>query len=67
MRDYALLNPAIAPVLWSFLLISWGFLLCVVGGQFLLDKGMWRLVGVAMFGIGSLLGAAGILPWGFWR
>jgi hypothetical protein len=61
-------SPSIAPVFWSLLLVSCGFWLCVLGGC--LPDGLhygWRsLVGVALFGIGSLLGAAGILPWGFW-
>jgi hypothetical protein len=51
-------------ILWSLSLVSVGFWVCIFSGQFL--YGRRRLVGVGMFGIGSLLGAAGILPWGFW-
>ena|ERR1700730_13180972 len=53
-RNFVTKSPSIAPVLWSLLLVSGGFWLCILGG------------GVALFGIGSLLGVAGILPWGFW-
>jgi hypothetical protein len=58
-------SPSIAPVIWSILLASGGFLLCIFSEQFF-DNGRRRLIGIALFGIGSLLGAAGILPWGFW-
>jgi hypothetical protein len=57
-------SPGIAPVLWSILLAISGFLLCLIGGYFF-DDGWGRFVGVGLFGVGSLLGAAGILPWGF--
>jgi len=63
-RNFIAKSPSIAPVIWSFLLVSGGFLLYILGGQFF-DNGRRYLVGVALFCIGSLLGAAGILPWGF--
>ena len=58
-------SPSIAPVFWPFLLVSYGFWLCLLG-RLRFDNGRRRLVGVALFGMGSLLGEAGILPWGFW-
>ncbi len=64
-RNFVTKSPGIAPVLWSILLAISGFLLCVLGGHYF-DNGRGRLIGVGLFGIGSLLGAAGILPWGFW-
>jgi hypothetical protein len=64
-RNFVARSPSIAPVLWSILLVSCGFWLCLLGGQYF-DSGRRRLVGVALFGIGLLLGAAGISPWGFW-
>ena len=57
-------HPSLALFLCSLFLVTCGFLLCILGGQFF-DNGRRRLVGIALFGIGSLFGAAGILPWGF--
>jgi hypothetical protein len=56
-------EPSVAPLLWSLLAAGCGFLLCLLGGQYLDDER--RLLGAALLGVGLLLGALAILPWGF--
>jgi len=55
-------GPSVAPLLWSLLIITSGFLLCLLGGLYFDNKR--RLLGAALFMGGALLGLLGFLPWG---
>jgi len=54
-------TPHLIWIAWSLLCAGSGFILAVLGGQYLYDQR--RLLGAAMLAIGLLLGALGFLIW----